>query len=53
VAEFLAAIRSQGVLAGSPGPGKVRMVTHYGIESGDIDEALERIARALPVAVAS
>ena len=53
VAEFLAAIRSQGVLAGSPGPGKVRMVTHYGIEAGDIDEALERIARALPVAVAS
>lgn len=51
-ADFLAAIRSEGVLAGSPGPGRVRMVTHYGIDAADIDEALSQMQRAVPVAVA-
>jgi threonine aldolase len=52
-AEFLEAIRRNGVLAGAPGPASVRMVTHYGISAGDVDEALNRIAQAMPVAVAS
>jgi len=51
--EFLGAIRRAGVLAGSPGPGSVRMVTHYGLGAPEIDLALERIASALPAAVPS
>jgi len=50
---FLAALRRGGVLAGSPGPGSVRMVTHYGITSDDIDTALRRIEAALAAAVPS
>ncbi|HZU77531.1 MAG TPA: low-specificity L-threonine aldolase [Dehalococcoidia bacterium] len=45
VPEFLAELRAAGVLAGSPGPRRVRLVTHYGIEATDIDETLSRIAR--------
>ncbi len=52
-ADFLASLREQGVLAGSPGPRSVRMVTHHGIEASDIDEALTRIAHLAPVAVGS
>ncbi len=52
-ASFLAALREQGVLAGSPSPTSVRMVTHHGIEASAIDDALDRIARVTPVAVAS
>jgi threonine aldolase len=51
--EFLGAIRRAGVLAGGTGPASVRMVTHYGIDAPAIDAALERIASALPAAVAS
>ncbi len=51
--EFLGAIRRTGVLAGSPGPGSVRMVTHYGIGATAIDTALERIAAAQPATVVS
>ncbi|MHB8575784.1 MAG: low-specificity L-threonine aldolase [Dehalococcoidia bacterium] len=51
--DFLATVRAQGVLAGAPGPQHVRMVTHYGIETEDIDEALTRIEQASRVAVAS
>ena len=53
VAEFLAAIRRAGVLAGSPGAGRVRMVTHYGIDADAIDSALERVASAMTAAVGS
>ncbi len=52
-ASFLSALREQGVLAGSPSPSSVRMVTHDGIEQCDIDEALDLISRVSLVAVAS
>lgn len=53
VGDFLAEIRQVGVLAGSPGPGRVRMVTHFGIETADIDEALTRVTSLRPVAAVS
>ena len=40
------AFKQQGVLATMPGPGRVRMVTHYGIEQAHIEEALERVHHA-------
>jgi threonine aldolase len=52
-AQFLGALREDGVLAGSSGPSSVRMVTHHGIETADIDEALARIARLAPLSVCS
>jgi hypothetical protein len=39
------------VLATIPMPGRVRMVTHYGIERPDIDECLERVRHAAAAAV--
>jgi len=48
---FMRALKQSGVLAGSPMPGRVRMVTHYGIERANIDDVLERArhaASALP-----
>ena len=39
-------LRELGVLTTAFGPTRVRMVTHYGIERGDIEEALERVRRA-------
>jgi threonine aldolase len=44
---FLRALKREGVLAGSPGHGRVRMVTHYGIERTHIDDALDRIRSAV------
>jgi threonine aldolase len=44
---FMRAAKREGVLCTSPGPGRVRMVTHYGIERADIDEALGRIRQAV------
>ncbi len=43
---FVRAMKRAGVLATMPAPGRVRMVTHYGIERGDIDDALERVRHA-------
>ena len=46
--EFIAALKSKGVLVTYPGGKRIRMVTHYGIEEGDIAEALnviENVAR--------
>ena len=43
---FQQACRERGVLTTGVPP-KVRMVTHYGIERADIDEALERIREAV------
>ncbi|MBI4312138.1 MAG: low-specificity L-threonine aldolase [Chloroflexi bacterium] len=37
---FIAALKEKGVLASFPEGGRVRMVTHYGINAEDIDEAL-------------
>jgi threonine aldolase len=38
--EFLAASRSRGLLAGPMGSGRVRFVTHFGIEPADVQTAL-------------
>jgi threonine aldolase len=40
------AFKQEGVLATMPAPGRVRMVTHYGIERSDVEEALERVRHA-------
>ncbi len=44
-------LREAGVLTTAFGPGRVRMVTHYGISGGDIAEALERARQAAAAAV--
>jgi threonine aldolase len=48
---FVRALKQAGVLATIPMPGRVRMVTHFGIERADIDEALERVRHAAAAAV--
>jgi threonine aldolase len=45
-AEFARALRERGVLMGAS-YGRVRAVTHYGIDSGDIEEALEAVGAVL------
>ena len=46
VGRFLGALREEGVLGGGPeAPGTVRMVTHYGINREDIEEALSIVAQ--------
>ena len=47
IAPFLARAQEHGVLIGSMGNGKIRAVTHYGIESEDIPMALAGIRRTL------
>jgi len=37
------ALRGRGVLCTSPYPGRIRMVTHYGIERTDVEHALRAI----------
>jgi threonine aldolase len=44
---FLDKAREHSVLMGSMGGGKIRAVTHYGIEAHHITEALTGIRRAL------
>jgi threonine aldolase len=44
--KFQQALRDRGVLSTGVPP-KVRMVTHYGIDRADIDDALERIREAV------
>jgi threonine aldolase len=39
-------LKDAGVLCTVPRPGRLRMVTHYGIERADIDDALSRIRHA-------
>ena len=48
---FTRALKQAGVLATIPMPGRLRMVTHYGIERSDIDECLERVRHAAAAAV--
>jgi threonine aldolase len=43
---FARALKQAGVLSTITGPGRLRMVTHFGIERGDIEEALERVRHA-------
>jgi threonine aldolase len=45
--DFLAALKADGVLAGSPGPGRVRFVTHYDISARDLDSVVAAVRRAL------
>jgi threonine aldolase len=40
-AELVGACRSRGLLALASGPERVRLVTHYGIERHDVEEALQ------------
>ena len=51
-ADFIARLRERGVLCGGQ-EDWVRMVTHYGINAEDIDEALEAIASAVKLSVAA
>jgi threonine aldolase len=48
-AEFADRLRAAGVLVNRPSGGRrtVRFVTHYGIEAGDIEAALARVAEVL------
>jgi threonine aldolase len=39
---FMRALKRGGVLSGSPAPGFVRVVTHYGIERADVEDVLAR-----------
>ena len=48
---YARALKAAGVLCTMPGPGRLRMVTHYGIERGDIDETLARARNAALAAV--
>ncbi|HXK33275.1 MAG TPA: low-specificity L-threonine aldolase [Dehalococcoidia bacterium] len=43
---FQRALKQAGVLSTVPRPGSIRMVTHFGIDRGDIEEALERAHHA-------
>lgn len=45
--QFLAKAQEHGVLMGHIGQGKIRAVTHYGIDADDITTALAGIRRAL------
>jgi threonine aldolase len=40
---FQRRLREAGVLTTAFGPTKVRMVTHYGIERADVEDALDRV----------
>ena len=45
--ELVARLAEQGVKMGAIGGRKLRAVTHYGLETGDIDRAVEAVARVL------
>lgn len=47
VGEFLEACARDGVLGGAAGPGRVRFVTHYGVEPQDIQHTLRVCTAAL------
>jgi threonine aldolase len=44
--DFVAAMKAKGVLVGAFGPGKIRAVTHYGIDGNHIEQTLE-VVRAV------
>ncbi len=46
-ASLTTALARRGVLIGEIGRGRLRAVTHYGISSGDVEEALEVIQQVL------
>ena len=45
--QFLAKAQEHGVLMGHIGEGKIRAVTHYGVDAEDIKTALAAIRRTL------
>ncbi len=45
-AEFLTALREEGVLALGLGPGRIRMVTHQDLHRSDCERAVGAVARA-------
>ena len=45
--ELIGALDREGVKAGSPGKGLIRMCTHREINSEDVDEALVRVSKAI------
>lgn len=47
---FARRLKQEGVLCTIPGHGRLRMVTHYGIERADVEEALERVRHAAAAA---
>ncbi len=44
--DFTRALKQAGLLVSIYGPARLRMVTHYGIERSDIEEALDRVRHA-------
>lgn len=44
---FVRALAERGLLVGELGYGRIRAVTHYGIDSGDVEEALETVRTVL------
>jgi threonine aldolase len=48
-AEFQDRLAKAGLLTTDSGAGRVRMLTHYGIITADIEEALERIRMVMAV----
>jgi threonine aldolase len=44
---FIAALQEQGILMGELGYGRIRAVTHYGIEASDIERTLELVQTIL------
>jgi threonine aldolase len=47
VREFLDQLHNRHILANSPGPGRIRFVTHFDISPADIEEVLKVIASLL------
>ena len=48
--DFAKSLREQALLVTTLGPTRLRMVTHYGIERAEIEEALERLQQTIAVA---
>jgi threonine aldolase len=44
---FMRALAERGLLVGGLGHGNIRAVTHYGVDAGDVEEALEIVREVL------
>lgn len=45
--EFIAGLEQRGIRCSHPGPSRFRMVTHYGIDSDDIDRTLDCVREVM------
>jgi threonine aldolase len=45
--QLVEALRARGVLMGAIGPSKIRAVTHYGIDTADVDAAIAAVRAAM------